>query len=130
MIRTSQLNIGSYSKYWNALCDQTQELAYKHTSYKRIICSRNVGQDLSRITFGKYNSEHIENLPFVFPSCLGKYVSYAIRCIRIKYENKQQNIKNQVNQVKNIICSTLSEEIFRLNYIWKRIVNGWRKKIR
>jgi len=133
LIRTSHLTIGSYSKYWHSLCDQTEKLSYKHTSNKRIVCSRNVGRDLSRTTFGKHNSEHVENLPFVFPSCIGKYVSYAIQCIRIKYENKPQNIdknnnKNTNKNTNNIICSTLCEEIYRLNYIWKRIVNSWRKK--
>lgn len=114
-IRADKLSHGSYSKYWYALCDQSRDFSYKHSSHDRILCARNINRNLNTPVYGMGCRETISNLPFVFPSCIGRFVSYAFNCIREKGGEMG-------------IYSSISEEIFRLNRAWERMVTGWKRK--
>ena len=114
-IEPSKIPNGACSKYWRALCDQTASHTYNHSSSKRLVCVRRFTGNLETVV-DHYDrlSERIDNLPFVFPPTLGNYVSYALDCIQWK-----GNVG---------IMSTISEDIYRINHKWRRILRGWKRK--
>jgi hypothetical protein len=110
-----KLTNGACSKYWRALCCQTASHTYNHNSSNRIECASRLTRHLETVV-DRYDrlNERIENLPFVFPSTMGKYVSYALQCIREKDDMT--------------IMSTISADIYRLNCKWRRMRSCWKRK--
>ena len=114
-ISIMKLTHGACSKYWRALSSQTHSHTYNHTSSDRISCASRLTRHLETVVdrYDRFN-ERIDNLPFVFPASVGKYVSYGLQCIHEKGNTS--------------IMSTISEDIYRLDCKWRRIRNGWKRK--
>jgi len=110
-ISIMKLTHGACSKYWRALSSQTPSHTYNHTSSDRISCASRLTRHLETVVdrYDRFN-ERIDNLPFVFPASVGKYVSYGLQCIHEKGNTS--------------IMSTISEDIYRLDCKWRRIRIG------
>jgi hypothetical protein len=114
-INAYKITHGAMAKYWYALFDQSRDFLHKHSSYDRVTCARKIGRHLLKHTEGVSQICRVYDMPIVFPIYIRKYVAYALHCIQNQHASER-------------MFSSMSDEIFRLNHIWERIIKGMQRK--